>query len=213
MALKVYPVILCGGSGTRLWPMSRKSFPKQFAPLPGERSLFRQCLNRCKHEDFFPPTIVTSSDYRFIVAQQLVDEDISSASIILEPSSKNTAPSIIAAATHISRYDDNGIMVVMPSDHFISDNESFTDVTLTACDFAQTGQIVTFGIIPTRPDTGYGYIKVSENGNATCFVEKPDQATAELMFSSGDYLWNAGIFVVSCQTHEGLSGNRAIDVG
>ena len=88
-----------------------------------ERSLFRQCLNRCKHEDF-PPTIVTSSDYRFIVAQQLVDEDISSASIILEPSSKNTAPSIIAAATHISEYDDNGIMVVMPSDHFISDNES-----------------------------------------------------------------------------------------
>ena len=90
-------------------------------------------------------------------------------------------------------------MVVMPSDHFISDRDSFHDLTVNAYDFAKAGQIVTFGIIPTRPDTGYGYIKVSESGEATCFVEKPDQATAELMFASGVYLWNAGIFVVSCQ--------------
>lgn len=162
--------------------------------------MFRECLDRCKGKDFLPPIIVTSFDFRFIVAQQLVDENITPHAIILEPALKDTAPAILAAATYISKNDSNGVMLVMPSDHYIPDSKAFKDTVLTAKDFALDDQIVAFGIIPTRPETNFGYIKVSENNEATCFVEKPDQASAQEMLSSGNYLWNAGIFFASCQS-------------
>ena len=198
--MNIYPVILCGGSGTRLWPLSRKSLPKQFALLAGKKSLFQQCLGRCKNEILRPPIIVTSDDFRFIVAQQLLDEDITPHTIILEPSPKNTAPAIMAAANYISKSDPNGLLLIMPSDHHIPDKNAFINGVMDAKEFALTGKIVTFGIVPSRPETNYGYMNVSKGSKIIGFHEKPDKETAVEMFSSGEYLWNAGIFFASCQS-------------
>lgn len=200
---KIIPVLLAGGSGTRLWPLSRKSYPKQFSKLIGDKSLFQQSALRLLSTDtvkFSPHITLTNSDYRFIVAEQLQSLGINPGPILIEPEGKNTAPAILAASLYANAKDDDAILLVAPSDHVIPDTTAFHDVVVNALSAVSEGQIVTFGINPTRPETGYGYLEVPTqiDGSVVAlkrFVEKPDIADAEKMVESGNYLWNAGIFM------------------
>ena len=202
----IYPVILCGGSGTRLWPLSRQSMPKQFLNLIGENSLFQQAALRVSGAEFANPLVITSNEYRFIAAQQLGDIGVVPSSLVLEPSAKNTAPAILAAAQTLYAKDADALLLVMPSDHYIPDNKALTDVVIRAKVSAEAGTIITFGIQPDRPETGYGYIErgASVSGKTgytvTAFHEKPDEATAQAMLDSGTYLWNSGLFLAHCGT-------------
>ncbi|MDB2389793.1 mannose-1-phosphate guanylyltransferase/mannose-6-phosphate isomerase [Alphaproteobacteria bacterium] len=195
----IYPVILCGGSGERLWPLSRKSYPKQFLELVGDGSLFQQSATRITCETS-NPVIVTNDDYRFIVRQQLQEVGIEGADVIIEPEGKNTAPAILVAALHVASRDPSGVMVVMPSDHYIPDQHAFTSMVQHAAKNIQDDQIICLGVEPNRPETGYGYIKVSQTEKQIIeveqFVEKPSLELAEKYLSEGSYLWNAGIFIV-----------------
>ena len=205
MAL-IYPIILCGGSGTRLWPVSRKSMPKQFVQLVGEQTLFQQACGRCTGANFAPPIIITSSDYRFIAAQQLAELGIKPTAILLEPEGKNTAPAILAAARYLQDHDSDALMVVMSSDHAIPDEAAFTKMIEASIMPASGGNILTFGIHPDRPEVGYGYIEYEESSDSDfaipvrAFHEKPDLERAQAMLNSGRYLWNAGIFMAASQT-------------
>lgn len=195
--LKVFPVILCGGIGTRLWPLSRKSYPKQFLDLAGERSLFQQAALRLGTK--CEPILVTASDYRFLVRQQLTDVEIEKAEVLIEPFGKNTAPAILAAAHHVVSTDPDGVVLVMPSDHYIPDADSFSDMVHTASANLKTGQIICFGVSPDRPETGYGYIRVEKEPGpimpVTAFTEKPNIKLAQSYLEDGSYLWNAGLFL------------------
>lgn len=198
--MRIYPVILCGGAGKRLWPLSRKSMPKQFVSLIGESSLFQQTINRCTFEGFMAPTIVTSYDFRFIVAQQLAEISVNPNAIILEPQAKNTAPAVLAAASFIFQKDCNAKLLFMPSDHYIDDNEAFNEMVNSAERFLNEERIVTFGVTPDKPEVNYGYIKKGKNGSVEAFFEKPNFDLAKKMIESGDYLWNSGIFFASCKS-------------
>lgn len=195
------PVLLAGGSGTRLWPVSRKSFPKQFAPLIGEESLFQASARRLVGERFGAPLVMTNADFRFIVAEQLDQAGIAPAAILIEPSGRNTAPAILAAALTVAKTNPDGLLLVAPSDHVVPDVEAFCRAVELGIPAAELGQIVTFGITPTRPETGYGYMETAGSGEGPVplrrFVEKPDLATAQSMIEAGNYLWNAGIFLFS----------------
>ena len=195
----ITPIILCGGVGSRLWPLSRQSYPKQFYPLVGSESLFRQTVRRADCENFLPPIVVTSPDYRFIVSRELRELCIEEADILLEPSPKNTAPAIFAACYTAYLKDNDAVVLVLPSDHYMANASSFMDVVMSAYSAAQDGKIVTFGINPIRPETGYGYIEISDDSNSLknvkAFKEKPDLATAQKMLLEGNYLWNSGIFM------------------
>ena len=205
MAL-IYPVILCGGTGTRLWPLSRRSMPKQFLNLTGGDSLFQEAVLRVSGTVFAPPLVITANDYRFIAAQQLADIGIKSSNVLLEPSPKNTAPAIVAAAEKL--YDENpdAVMLVVPSDHYIPDTTAFKERVAAARASAEAGKVVTFGVQPDRPETGYGYIETGQrlseaDGFAvTRFHEKPDENTAQKMIGCGSYLWNSGVFLTQCKT-------------
>ena len=203
MNQKIYPVLLAGGSGTRLWPLSRKSYPKQFSALTGEQSLFQASALRLHGVAYAAPTIVTNSDFRFIVTEQLAGVGIDPGAILIEPQGRNTAPAVLAAALHLHETDPEGLMLVAPSDHVIPDNAAFQSAVEKAATAAQDGRLVTFGISPDRPETGYGYLELAadpmQNGAADLkrFVEKPDRSTAESMLQAGNYLWNAGIFMFS----------------
>ena len=205
MAL-IYPVILCGGTGTRLWPLSRRSMPKQFLNLTGNNSLFQQAVLRVSGPDFAAPLVVTANDYRFIASQQLADIGIKSAAVLLEPSPKNTAPAIVAAAEKLFDDDPDAVMLVVPSDHYITDATAFREQVAAAKATAKAGDVVTFGIQPDRPETGYGYIELGQklleaDGFAVArFHEKPDWKTAQNMIVHGSYLWNSGIFLMQCKT-------------
>ncbi|PWE29678.1 mannose-1-phosphate guanylyltransferase/mannose-6-phosphate isomerase [Pararhodobacter marinus] len=197
----IHPVLLCGGSGTRLWPLSRKSYPKQFAPLTGEKSLFQTSAQRLSGPGFALPVVVTGSDFRFIVTEQLLQVGITPGAILIEPSARNTAPAILAAALQVG---GDALVLVAPSDHVIPDAARFREVVRAASGAAQAGQIVTFGIRPDRPETGYGWLELSAQPDADFspvaqplarFVEKPDLATAQAMLDGGRHLWNAGIFL------------------
>lgn len=203
---KLFPVILCGGSGTRLWPLSRKSFPKQFVKLVGEETLYQASAARLTGSvdgaDFQPPVIMTNSDFRFIVVEQLQQIGIDPGSVIIEPSSRNTAPAVLAAALHAADKDPEAMVLIAPSDHVMSELDSFRKAVERGIAAAQDGNLVTFGITPTKPETGFGYLKLAEAPDQTgaasplsAFVEKPDLATAEKMLADGNYLWNAGIFL------------------
>lgn len=201
----VYPVLLCGGSGTRLWPLSRKSYPKQFASLVGDQSLFQSSAQRLSGEGFAAPVVITNSDYRFIVTEQLVQVGISPDAILIEPEARNTAPAILAAALHLQSKGDDALVLVAPSDHVIPDAQAFRDAVTSGIDAARAGHIVTFGIAPTRPETGYGYLELagvlpSGATRLQRFVEKPDAAKAAEMVLGGTHLWNAGIFLFSVGT-------------
>ena len=200
MPKPIYPVILSGGIGTRLWPLSRRLRPKQFLGLFEQGlSLFRTSLNHIKRKEYLAPMIVCNDDHRFLIAEELREAKILPKDIILEPMARNTGPAITVAALRVYADDPEGVVLVMPSDHLISDSQKFAKTVLIAKSLASRGMLVTFGVPPTRPETGYGYIK---RGNSVDggfavdhFVEKPDQETAERYFASGDYYWNAGILV------------------
>lgn len=200
---EVTPVLLAGGSGTRLWPLSRKSYPKQFSNLIGDQSLFQQSALRLTSSDkvnFAPHVTMTNSDFRFIVGEQLQGVGIQPGPILLEPEGKNTAAAILAATLYAFDRDADAILLVAPSDHVIPDVDAFHSAVLTGLDAIKNGKIVTFGITPTRPETGYGYLELSKlaSGEAVDlvrFVEKPDASNALTMIEAGNYLWNAGIFL------------------
>lgn len=200
----ITPVLLAGGSGTRLWPVSRKSFPKQFAPLVGSETLFQASARRLTGARYGAPIVMTNADFRFIVAEQLSQADVTPAAILIEPAGRNTAPAILAAALVALRDDPDALLLVAPSDHVVPDAEAFGRAVDLGAAAARAGQIVTFGITPTRPETGYGYMEAEAGGEGPVrlkrFVEKPDTATAEQMIAQGNYLWNAGIFLFSAKT-------------
>ncbi len=204
----IHPVLLCGGSGTRLWPLSRKSFPKQFTPLTDTETLFQAAARRVVGPDVAAPTIITSADFRFIVTEQLAAAGIDPGPILIEPSARNTAPAILAAAIHMAAADPKALMLVMPSDQVVPDREAFRAALISGVPAARAGEIVTFGILPDRAETGYGWLELDAVPAAGAprplplkrFVEKPDTAQAAEMLASGRYLWNAGIFLTSVAT-------------
>ncbi|MFV1528156.1 mannose-1-phosphate guanylyltransferase/mannose-6-phosphate isomerase [Phaeobacter sp. JH20_36] len=201
----ITPILLCGGSGTRLWPLSRKSYPKQFVPLVGETTLFQASALRLSGEGFAAPMVLTNSDFRFIVTEQLAEAGIDPGAILIEPAGRNTAPAVLAAALWLRARDPDGLMLVAPSDHVVPDAAAFRAAVAAAEPAARAGQLVTFGIKPDRAETGYGYLELDgDPGDFSPkviglkrFVEKPDLATAEDMLASGQFLWNAGIFLFS----------------
>jgi mannose-1-phosphate guanylyltransferase/mannose-1-phosphate guanylyltransferase/mannose-6-phosphate isomerase len=192
------PVILSGGSGTRLWPLSRGQYPKQFLPLVSEHTLLQDTLLRLSGiADLQAPLAVCNEDHRFMMAEQLREINAKPAAIILEPVGKNTAPAVAMAALTAS---EDAVLLVLPADHVITNIEVFHQAIAHASVLAEQGFLVTFGIVPTEPETGYGYIKrdTEQQGAAfkvAAFVEKPDLATAKSYLQSGDYFWNSGMFV------------------
>ena len=205
----IHPVLLCGGSGTRLWPLSRKSHPKQFVKLLGEESLFQSSARRLSGPGFAAPSVVTGSDFRFMVVEQLAAVEIDPQQILIEPSARNTAAAICAAAVALDAKNGDSLMLVAPSDHVIPDADSFRGTVEAAVPTALAGQIVTFGIRPDRAETGYGWLELSSpavegycsSPQPLCsFVEKPDAETAAALLASGMHLWNAGIFLFSAST-------------
>ena len=196
---KIIPVILCGGSGERLWPLSRKKYPKQFHNLVGQGSLFQQAASRLR-ELTSEMIILTNNDYRFLVRQQLHEIGINKADVILEPESKNTAPAILAAACHAMTIDPDAVIVVMPSDHYIPDVSAFISLTAYTNSHLSPGKIICFGVPPTYPETEYGYIETDSNSetimSVSQFIEKPDLINAEEYVADGNYLWNVGIFIM-----------------
>ncbi|KAB8179322.1 mannose-1-phosphate guanylyltransferase/mannose-6-phosphate isomerase [Lysobacter maris] len=197
----LHPVVLSGGSGTRLWPLSRHNQPKQFLSLMGDRSLFQETLLRASRlPEVQPPVTVCAEDHRFMVGEQLLEVGLSNGGIILEPAARNTAPAIALAALHVLESDPDAIMLVMPADHLIEDETSFRSAVERAWAQADDDWLVTFGITPDYPETGYGYIRQGAELAAgvhqvASFVEKPDAATAEHYLAEGDYAWNSGMFL------------------
>ncbi|MDB2705770.1 mannose-1-phosphate guanylyltransferase/mannose-6-phosphate isomerase [Pseudomonadota bacterium] len=198
------PVIISGGSGTRLWPLSRKNKPKQFLSLFGEQSLFQDTLSRLSGlENLEAPIIVCNDEHRFMVAEQLNETENNSASIILEPCARNTAPAIAIAALQAQLQGEDPVMLVLAADHVIHDREAFHHAINQADIAAKEGGLVTFGIIPDSPHTGYGYIEAQNKASlshVTAFVEKPNKETAERYIESGNYYWNSGMFMFKAST-------------
>ena len=209
--IQVTPVILCGGSGTRLWPLSRTGFPKQFLCLAGANSLFQQAAQRlaCLGNDSIQvaaPLIVTGEEHRFLVAEQLREAGIPMGAALLEPAGRNTAPALTLSALAAMQSDCDPVLVVTPADQTVLDVVAFNAAVEKAVQQAAEGSIVIMGVPPTRPESGYGYVKVETGGAAVAtkagikvvkrFVEKPDVSTAEKYLSEGGYFWNAGIFVL-----------------
>lgn len=197
----IYPVILTGGSGTRLWPLSRKSYPKQFQTLGHQFSLLQNTVFRSSGPDFADPILVTANDFRFLVQDQMAQIEREAALVLVEPAPRNTAPAILAATLSAIAQDPDALLLVLPSDHSIPETENFQNMVATAIPAAHDGQIVTFGVTPDRAETGYGYLELASNDPSntpvalTRFVEKPDAATAEHFVQDGKHLWNAGIFL------------------
>ena len=205
----IHPVLLCGGSGTRLWPLSRKSHPKQFVKLMGEESLFQSSALRLSGTGFGAPSVVTISDFRFMVVEQLAAVKIAPRDILIEPSARNTAAAICAAAVALEAKDGESLILVAPSDHVIPDADSFRATVKAAAPAALDGQIVTFGVRPDRAETGYGWLELTLKPSddfaplaqpLASFVEKPNAEAAAVLLEGGMHLWNAGIFLFSTTT-------------
>tara|TARA_R110002051_G_scaffold38640_1_gene81931 strand:- start:629 stop:1990 length:1362 start_codon:yes stop_codon:yes gene_type:complete len=187
--------------------LSRKSYPKQFSTLIGDESLFQSSVNRLRGADYAAPVIVTADAFRFIVTEQLAGADVIPGAVLIEPTARDTAPAVLAAALHLAANDPEGMMLVAPSDHVIPDTDIFNATVAAALPAALAGQLVTFGINPDRPETGYGYLELdaAPSGKAApvplkSFVEKPDADTAAMLLAEGRYLWNSGIFLFSVPT-------------
>jgi mannose-1-phosphate guanylyltransferase/mannose-6-phosphate isomerase len=200
---QIYPVILCGGSGTRLWPLSRSSYPKQLLPLISDKTMLQETAIRTADPLFASPLVIGGEDHRFHIAEQLAQIGVEPWRIMLEPCRRNTAPALAAAALLLVARDPKAIMFVQPSDHLIADVAALRQAVLRAAPAAALGHLVTFGIAPTRPETGYGYIEADGRiegiegvHKLKRFVEKPDQPTAETYFRSGGFHWNSGIFLL-----------------
>ena len=204
---EVTPVLLAGGSGERLWPLSRRSYPKQFSSLIGTHSCFQQCALRLSNSSiikFLPPITLTDADFRFIVGEQLHLLGVQPGPILIEPESKNTAPAILAASMYLANENPDAVLLVAPCDHVIPNTTAFHAAVKSGLDQVAKARIVTFGIVPDRPETGYGYLELGlHSGDKPVelkrFVEKPSIAEAKKMQKSGRYLWNAGIFLFRAQ--------------
>ncbi|MEA9587208.1 mannose-1-phosphate guanylyltransferase/mannose-6-phosphate isomerase [Xanthomonas sp. WHRI 10064A] len=194
----VLPIILSGGSGTRLWPLSRESYPKQFLPLVGDKSMLQATWLRSAPVAGHAPIVVANEEHRFMAAEQLQQLGVKPSAILLEPKGRNTAPAIAVAALEAMRDGADPLLLVLPSDHVIQNEAAFQAAVTAAAAAAEQGKLVTFGIKPTAPETGYGYIKAGAGTGVTAverFVEKPDLATAQGYLASGEYYWNSGMFL------------------
>jgi len=203
--VQIIPVILSGGSGTRLWPLSRKQYPKQYLPLTGDNTMLQETILRLNGLDnITDPIIICNADHRFIVAEQCQQIDIVNPTILLEPVGRNTAPAIAAAALQSIKDSNDAVLLVLSADHVIQDVDAFHQAINIASKQAQYGKLVTFGIVPTDANTGYGYIQkgksIEEVFEVKEFTEKPNQETAESYLEQGNYLWNSGMFMFQANT-------------
>lgn len=203
------PIIIAGGTGSRLWPLSRDLFPKQFLKLHGDSTMLQATIERLAGLECLPPIVICNENHRFIVAEQLRQLGQLDHNIILEPVGKNTAPAIALASFYATQYNKNANLLILPADHIILDKLAFQTSVKNAISHIENNKLVTFGIVPTAPETGYGYIqcgeKLGDNGFlVNQFVEKPDLQTAQTYLNSGDYLWNSGMFAfkASCYLDE-----------
>lgn len=203
----VMPVIMAGGSGSRLWPLSRQQFPKQFLTLFGERSMLQTTVERLNGVQHSPVLVICNEEHRFSVAEQLRSNAIKASGIILEPAGRNTAPAIALAAIQALKSGDDPLLLVLAADHVIKDEAAFCASIELATQFATANKLVTFGIVPTTPETGYGYIKRGDSQNMSAgfsvsqFVEKPDLLTAQEYLTSGEYYWNSGMFLFKASAY------------
>ena len=202
--MQVLPFILCGGAGTRLWPLSREAYPKQFHRLTGPESLFQLTCRRLSGPLFGEISILSNHRYRFLIAEQLEEIAARAGSVVLEPCSRNTAPASCIAALTAARTDPDALVLLAPSDHMIPDAEAFARTIENGVNAAEAGALVTFGIVPDCPHTGYGYIETEATDGANLkvqrFVEKPSLAAAEQFLDSGKFYWNGGMFLFKAST-------------
>jgi mannose-1-phosphate guanylyltransferase/mannose-6-phosphate isomerase len=203
--MQIIPVILSGGSGTRLWPLSRKQYPKQYLPLAGDNTMLQETILRLSGLDnIADPIIVCSTDHRFLVAEQCQQIGTKNPTILLEPVGRNTAPAIAAAALHSLKTSDDTVLLVLSADHVIQDIDAFHEAINIANNQAQEGKLAIFGIVPTGANTGYGYIKTPKDNiddayKVEEFIEKPDLETAQTYLDQGNYLWNSGMFMFKAE--------------
>jgi mannose-1-phosphate guanylyltransferase/mannose-6-phosphate isomerase len=201
---QVLPFILCGGSGTRLWPLSREAFPKQFHKIVGDETLFQQACRRVTQDSGAKPIVLSGHNHRFLAAEQLAEIGLGGASIVLEPTARGTAPAACIAALIAAESDGETVVLLTPADHIMADAEAFARGVKTAVEAAKDGMLVIFGVKPDCPHTGYGYVEVERSKlpalGVRRFVEKPSKDVAERYFDSGDFLWNVGIFLCKAST-------------
>ena len=214
--MQVLPFILCGGAGTRLWPLSREAYPKQFHRLTGPESLFQLTCRRLSGPLFGEISILSNHRYRFLIAEQLDEIAVRPGSVVLEPCGRNTAPAACIAALISARSDPDALVLLAPSDHMIPDAEAFARTVENGLDAAEAGALVTFGIVPDCPHTGYGYIETEAtdgpNLKVQRFVEKPSLAAAEQFLDSGKFYWNGGMFLCKASTMLDLFKTHAPDI-